>query len=73
MKASVDKASIAGLLIGLVGIIGGLLLEGGKLSQILQPTAAMIVFGGTAGAVLLQFPLPVVTSAVRNLARVFLD
>src|SRR5258708_36729503 len=73
MKASVDKASIAGLLIGLIGIIGGLLLEGGKLSQILQPTAAMIVFGGTAGAVLLQFPLPVVTGAVRNLARVFLD
>jgi chemotaxis protein MotA len=73
MKASVDKASIAGLLLGLFGIIGGLLLEGGKLSQILQPTAAMIVFGGTAGAVLLQFPLPVVTSAVRNLARVFLD
>jgi chemotaxis protein MotA len=73
MKASVDKASIAGLLLGLIGIIGGLMLEGGKLSQILQPTAAMIVFGGTAGAVLLQFPLPVVTGAVRNLARVFID
>jgi len=38
MKASVDKASIAGLLLGLIGIIGGLMLEGGKLSQILQPT-----------------------------------
>ena len=69
----VDKASIGGLLVGLTGIIGGLLLEGGHLSQILQPTAAMIVFGGTAGAVLLQFPLPVVASALRSLARVFLD
>ena len=68
-----DKASIGGLLIGLTGIIGGLLLEGGRLSQILQPTAAMIVFGGTAGAVLLQFPLPVVANALRSLARVFLD
>lgn len=66
-----DKASIGGILIGLIGIIGGLLLEGGRLSQILQPTAAMIVFGGTAGAVLLQFPLPVVANAVRSLARVF--
>jgi chemotaxis protein MotA len=73
MKASVDKASVAGLFIGLTGIIGGLLLEGGKISQILQPTAAMIVFGGTAGAVLLQFPLAVVTAALRNLARVFFD
>jgi len=37
----------------------------------LQPTAAMIVFGGTAGAVLLQFPLPVVLSAARRLVHVF--
>jgi chemotaxis protein MotA len=69
----VDKASVSGLLLGLAGIIGGLLLEGGKVSQILQPTAAMIVFGGTAGAVLIQFPLPVVSSAVQRLAGVFFE
>jgi chemotaxis protein MotA len=67
----VDKGSIGGLVLGLMGVVGGLLLEGGRLSQILQPTAAIIVFGGTAGAVLLQFPLPVVGNAVRALARVF--
>ena len=66
-----DKASWGGVLLGLGGIVGGLLLEGGSLAQILQPTAAMIVFGGTAGAVLIQFPLPVVLSAVRRLAHVF--
>jgi chemotaxis protein MotA len=32
------------------GIVLGLVLEGGNLGQILQPTAAMIVFGGTFGA-----------------------
>jgi len=69
----VDKASVSGLVLGLVGIIGGLLLEGGRVSQILQPTAAMIVFGGTAGAVLIQFPLPVVLSAVRRLAGIFAE
>lgn len=68
-----DKASIGGVLVGLAGILGGLLLEGGRISQILQPTAAMIVFGGTVGAVLLHFPLPTVTRALRSLARVFLD
>ena len=68
-----DKASVSGVLLGVTGVVGGLLLEGGKLSQILQPTAAMIVFGGTAGAVLLQFPLSVVGHAVRSLARVFWD
>jgi chemotaxis protein MotA len=67
----VDKASVGGLLLGLVGIIGGLLLEGGTVSQILQPTAAMIVFGGTAGAVLVQFPFPVVLTALGRLAGIF--
>ncbi len=68
-----DKSSFAGLLLGLGGIIAGLLLEGGKLSQVLQPTAAIIVFGGTLGAVLLQYPMPVIASAFRRLAQVFLE
>jgi len=67
----VDKASVGGVLLGLAGVIGGLLLEGGTVSQILQPTAAMIVFGGTAGAVLVQFPLGVVWTAVGRLAAIF--
>jgi chemotaxis protein MotA len=67
----VDKATLGGVLIGLGGIFAGLLLEGGNLSQILQPTAAMIVFGGTLGAILIQFPLPVVLSAFRRLVHIF--
>ena len=66
-----DKASWGGVVIGLGGIVGGLLLEGGSISQVVQPTAAMIVFGGTLGAVLLQFPLPVVLSAAGRLVHVF--
>ena len=42
-----DKASIAGVLLALAGIVAGLLIEGGNLGQIIQPTAALIVFGGT--------------------------
>jgi chemotaxis protein MotA len=68
----VDKASWGGVALGLGGIVGGLLLEGGRLSQVVQPTAAMIVFGGTAGAVLIQFPLPVVLEAVHRLGDVFI-
>ncbi len=66
-----DKASIGGVLVALTGIIAGLLLEGGNLGQIFQPTAAMIVFGGTIGAVLLQFPLKTVIEAFRRLAVLF--
>lgn len=68
---SVDKSSLGGIILALGGILAGLLLEGGNLQQILQPTAAMIVFGGTIGAVMLQFPLTVVLQAVRRLGSVF--
>ena len=67
-----DKASFFGVLLAIVGIVAGLLLEGGNLGQVVQPTAAMIVFGGTLGAVLLQFPLRTVIDAFRRLANVFI-
>ena len=66
-----DKGSIGGVFLAVAGIIAGLLIEGGNIGQILQPTAALIVFGGTMGAILLQFPLPVVIAAFANLANVF--
>jgi chemotaxis protein MotA len=66
-----DKGSIGGVLVAIAGIVTGLLIEGGRISQILQPTAALIVFGGTMGAVLLQFPLNTVTAAFRSMAQVF--
>jgi chemotaxis protein MotA len=69
----VDKSSLGGIFLALGGIIAGLLLEGGNFRQILQPTAAMIVFGGTLGAVMLQFPLPVVLHAFRRLSSVFVN
>lgn len=68
-----DKSSFAGIFIALGGICLGLMLEGGNFVQILQPTAALIVFGGTLGAVMLQFPLRVVFAAFRRLSQVFFD
>ena len=66
-----DKTSIGGVFLAVAGIIAGLLIEGGNLAQILQPTAALIVFGGTMGAVLLQFPFTTVAAAFRRLVNVF--
>jgi chemotaxis protein MotA len=59
----VDKATLGGLVLAIGGILLGLMLEGGNLGQVLQPTAAMIVFGGTLGAILIQYPLPVARNA----------
>jgi chemotaxis protein MotA len=66
-----DKATLGGVLLALGGILLGLVLEGGNLGQVVQPTAALIVFGGTLGAILIQFPLPVVVGAFRRLAHIF--
>ena len=68
-----DKSTIVGIFLAVGGIVAGLLIEGGKIAQILQPTAAMIVFGGTIGAVMVQFPMPIVIQAFKQMAHVFLD
>ena len=54
-----DKISLAGLILGIVAILGGQALEGGHVGSLVQPTALLIVLGGTLGAVMLQSPLPV--------------
>ncbi len=66
-----DKSSFGGVILAIGGILLGLTLEGGKIAQIMQPTAAMIVLGGTIGAVMLQFPLSVVLQAFGRLGSVF--
>jgi chemotaxis protein MotA len=62
---------LSGIGIALTGIAIGLYLDGGKVGQMLQPTAALIVFGGTIGAVLVQFPFSIVAQATRQLKEVF--
>jgi len=69
----VNKGIIGGIGIALSGIAVGLLLENGKVGQMLQPTAAMIVFGGTLGAVMVQFPFSVVMQAARQLKEVLMS
>jgi len=66
-------ATLCGLGLALGGILGGLILEGGTIAEVLQPTAAMIVFGGTLGAVMVATPLRVVLAAVRELFSVFFE
>lgn len=73
VEAVVDRSTLVGIMIALAGISVGLTLDGGNIAQILQPTAALIVFGGTIGAVMVQFPLRIVIQAVLELRHVFFD
>ena len=68
-----DKLTLLGFLIGLAGIMTGQLLEGGGLAILFQGTAFLIVFGGTLGAVMVQCPMKVFTTAIRMGGWVFVE
>lgn len=51
-----DFATLLGASIAIAGIAAGFQHEGVDVSEIMQVTAALIVFGGTAGAVLVSMP-----------------
>ncbi|HLH17031.1 MAG TPA: flagellar motor protein [Bryobacteraceae bacterium] len=72
-SARLDLATLAGMALALVGILGGLILEKGSMQDVVQGTAAMIVLGGTFGAVLITNPLPVVLRACIALRGAFLE
>lgn len=62
-----DILTIAGLLLGLGGILLGQMLEGGKVASILQLTAFIIVIGGTTGAVMIQYTMPIFIKSLKML------
>ena len=69
---NIDKISIAGLALGIFAILGGQVLEGGHVGSLVQPTAFLIVIGGTLGAVMLQSPLTVFVTGLKMVKWVFL-
>ncbi len=69
--ARLDFASIGGLFLALGGIVGGLILEGGRIQDVSQITAAIIVFGGTLGAVMVNSPIAALRGALHRLPEVF--
>ncbi len=68
-----DIASILGIIVAVGGIIGGLVMEGGKVSDVTQVTAAIVVLGGTLGAVMITSPLQTLISAAKSLKKVFFE
>ncbi|MGD1090854.1 MAG: flagellar motor protein [Bryobacteraceae bacterium] len=68
-----DFATIGGLVVAVGGILFGLVKEGGKISDVAQFTAAMIVLGGTLGAVMITSPMSALIGALKGLKNVFLE
>jgi chemotaxis protein MotA len=65
-----DKASIIGIILGLGAVLGGQALEGGSIKSILQGVAALIVLGGTFGAVFLSYPFQNVIGSFKDIKTV---
>ncbi len=59
-----DALSIVGLIVGISAILLGQHLEGGHLKTLVNGPAALIVLGGTIGAVMLQSPQAVFLRAM---------
>src|SRR5581483_8354501 len=53
-----DIGSVGGIVFAIACILGGQALEGGHAGSLVQATAAIIVIGGTMGAVAVSYPLP---------------
>jgi chemotaxis protein MotA len=72
-RGRVDVAILVGAVVGIGLVLGGHGLEGGSIRSLLQGAAAVIVFGGTLGAVLLSFPLRDLKHAVTSLRHLVVD
>lgn len=66
-----DFGIFIGVGVALAAILVGNMIEGGHIHSILGGPAFMIVIGGTIGAVIVQFPLPLCGAAVKAAGGLF--
>lgn len=66
-----DSISLVGITLAIAAILVGQVLEGGHVSSLIQPTAFLIVIGGTLGAVMLQSSLKVFRTGIQMVRWVF--
>lgn len=66
-----DMLSIIGVTLGFAALIGGNFLEGGSWQSLVNGPAALIVFGGTLGAAILQTPKASLQRALKLFSWIF--
>ncbi len=66
-----DMLSLIGVVIGFAALLGGNVLEGGDWQSLVNGPAALIVFGGTLGAAMLQTPSSHLRRALQLFPLVF--
>jgi len=66
-----DRLGLLGFILALLVILGGQVLEGGHLAALVNIPAAIIVFGGTFAAVIIQTPVKTFVEALKNFVVAF--
>lgn len=66
-----DILSILGIIVAFAALLGGNFLEGGSWQSLINVPAALIVFGGTIGAAMLQTPIKTLQHSLKLLTWVF--
>lgn len=54
---SLDTGTVIGAIVGIMAIMVGIFLGGGDLASLVNIPSIIVVFGGTAGAIAMSFPL----------------
>lgn len=62
---------IIGMVVAMVAILFGNTLEGGHMSSVVGGPAALIVLGGTIGAVIVQYPFSTLKAAIKAAGKTF--
>lgn len=67
-----DLGTLVGLILAFGGIFVGYLMEGGRITALFEPSAAIIVFGGSAGATIISFSLKHSLGIINVLRQAFI-
>lgn len=67
-----DITTVIGIALGITCVLLGQIWEGGHINSIVQGAAALIVLGGTLGAVVASFPADDLRRAVRQFPRLII-
>ena len=70
-RTKLDLSMLVALLGGVAILVGAQLIDGASLRALWQPTAALVVFGGTAVAVFISYPVSVVMHTGAALRQTF--
>jgi len=68
-----DLATIIGFVLAWGAFFGSVLMEGGDLSSMVNPSAMLLVFGGTIGASMMSFPLSAITGLPQVVKHAFMS